>query len=59
MNEELKALLLTMNVPVKRIEMGDVRWFSRNLAAQNSSHPNFERATILIRDALRSQVVGK
>jgi hypothetical protein len=49
MNPELKALLLSMNVPSKRVEMNDIGWFIRNLGIQNADHPNFKRAMELLK----------
>jgi hypothetical protein len=49
MNEELKKLLLEMNVPPKRVAMNDVGWFLRNLQIQNANHPNFKRAIELLK----------
>jgi hypothetical protein len=49
MNAELKALLLSMSVPPKRVAMNDVGWFIRNLGIQNADHPNFKRAMELLK----------
>jgi hypothetical protein len=49
MSEELKALLLTMNVPQGRIDRNDFGWFLRNLQIQNGNHQQFAEAMRLLR----------
>ncbi|MBS7671374.1 hypothetical protein [Croceicoccus gelatinilyticus] len=43
----LQSLLETMNVPVARkavATQADIHWLGRNLAIQNSAHPEIEAA---------------
>ena len=48
----LVTILNKMKVPEMRKEMtrGNIRWLIRNIAVQNSSHPLFGPAKILLRD---------
>jgi len=47
MNERLKEILETMDIPVQRLS--DRGWLMRNLAIRNQDHPDFDEAMSLIR----------
>lgn len=46
-NEELENILMHMDIPKLRIK--DLNWLNRNLAINNSNHPDFEKAINLIK----------
>lgn len=44
--EELKSILLTMNVPTQRLDIShnhNVLWMLRNLGIWNSTHRDFDK----------------
>lgn len=51
---ELEKLTRKMNVPEFR--RTSIPWLSRNLAIQNSKHPDFERASGLVSELARMGV---
>jgi hypothetical protein len=55
-NEKRKALdetLSSMDVPAQRC--GDLRWLLRNLAINNSDHPNLPLAIDLVKTLLKGE----
>lgn len=54
--ERLLHLLESMDVPAMRREFKpeNLRWLSRNLAVNSSSHPNFDEAAKLVSRLSRS-----
>jgi len=48
--QELTDILMTMNIPLYRIN--DLQWLAKNLAARNSTHPQFEKAMKILRSLL-------
>jgi len=55
MSQELIELLLTMDVPIHRIQTNDFCWFFRNLAINNRLNPNFNRAINMLEDEHRQK----
>lgn len=49
----LEGLLAPMDVP--QLRRGDLRWLSRNLAINNSQHPNFPLAIDLVKILLKGE----
>ncbi|MAH32734.1 MAG: hypothetical protein CMG78_12135 [Marinobacter sp.] len=51
----LLEILITMDVPFKRLEDRDFKWLIRNLWIKNSDHPDFGEAVKLLSDILESK----
>jgi hypothetical protein len=51
--EALNKILDTMDIPENR--KNDLNWLRRNLGVRNSSHPDFNKAVVLIKIVLLEQ----
>jgi len=52
---ELEKLISKMDIPFyrKTIKSSDsIRWLSRNLAIKNATHPDYQKAVLLIKEIL-------
>jgi len=60
---KFKELIKDMDLPIGRVDRlsidnenfnSDIRWFNRNMFIRNSKHSNFEQASILLKEILKS-----
>lgn len=53
--KELQTLTAEMDIPAQRrvfAKFFELNWFVRNLGIRNQNHPNFEKASALIKDLI-------